>query len=252
MQIINGYMALRFSALLVVLMLAFSVGACAQDDDAPSAATQHPGMARPSSAASAPPLQGFGAQRAQSAPSDTIDLRDIGYSRGAVDAPVVVYEFSDFGCPFCSMFAQGTYPQLHEEFVETGKVRWTYVPFVMGMFPNGAEAARAAECAGEQEEFWAMHDLLFDRQDEWKSSRSPVQLFNGYAAELGLDEERFESCYREDRGGARTEINNSVARALRVRATPSFFINGRLVEGALPLEQFRQILTMLAGAGSGD
>lgn len=179
--------------------------------------------------------------------ADTIDLRKIGYSRGAENAPVTVYEFSDFGCPFCGSFARNTYPLLHKEFVETGKVRWTYVPFVMGMFPNGAEAARAAECAAQQGRFWQMHDLLFEKQNEWKASRSPARVFGGYASRLAMDEGRFTSCYREDRGGTRTAINNRVADALRVRATPSFFINGRLVEGALPAEQFRQVLTRLAG-----
>src|SRR5690606_9830944 len=152
-----------------------------------------------------------------------------------------------FGCPFCGMFARGTYPALHEEFVVTGRVRWTYVPFVMGMFPNGAESARAAECAGEQDSFWAMHDLLYANQNQWKASRDPNRLFNSYAKDLGLNEQRFASCYRENRGAARTAINNRAANALRVRATPSFFVNGRLVEGALPEEQFRQLLNAMAG-----
>lgn len=198
-------------------------------------------------AAGAPVVQGLGGPVGEPAIPDTIDLRKIGYSRGAEDAPVTVYEFSDFGCPFCAMFASGTYPGLHEEFVETGKVRWTYVPFVMGMFPNGAESARAAECAAEQNRFWEMHDLLYTRQNEWKKSRAPEDLFNDYARELGLEPSRFASCYRENRGAARTAINSRAASALGVRATPSFFINGRLVEGALPAEQFRRILTLLAG-----
>ena len=201
------------------------------------------------SAESAPPpaVQGLGGDPREPAIGDTIDLRKIGYSRGAEDAPVTVYEFSDFGCPFCGMFARGTYPELHEEFVATGKVRWTYVPFVMGMFPNGAESARAAECAAEQEKFWEMHDLLYAKQNEWKASRSPERLVNGYAAELGLNADEFASCYREDRGGARTAINNRAADAHRDRATPSFFEDGRLVEGALPAEQFRQLLQAMAG-----
>jgi cytochrome c biogenesis protein CcmG, thiol:disulfide interchange protein DsbE len=196
----------------------------------------------------APASPGPGGDPRDPASGDTIDLRKIGYSRGAEDAPVRVYEFSDFGCPFCGMFAMGTYPALHEEFVATGKVRWTYVPFVMGMFRNGAESARAAECAAEQERFWEMHDLLYERQNEWKASRGPARLLHGYAVQLGLDEGRFAACYRQDRGAARTAINNRAADALRVRATPSFFINGRLVEGALPEEQFRRLLSSLAEA----
>lgn len=183
----------------------------------------------------------------EAAPVDTIDLRRLGYDRGRADAPVVVVEFSDFGCTFCAMFATSTYPTLHREFVATGRVRWKYVPFVMGMFPNGDEAARTAECAAEQGKFWEMHDRLFATQREWKRRGSAAALFTGYAREIGLDAGRFASCYREDRGGARTSANNRAADAARIRATPSFIINGRLVEGALPVETFRQVLTAAAG-----
>ena len=205
-------------------------------------------MPAPPNEYGAPAVEGLGGDPRQPALGDTIDLRKIGYSRGKEDAPVTVYEFSDFGCPYCGKFALETYPSLHKEFVATGKVRWTYVPFVMGMFPNGKEAARAAECAAEQQNFWAMHDLLYKKQNEWKPSNNPEGLYNAYARELDLTEERFASCYRGDRGAARTALNNRAADALYVRATPTFFVNGRLVEGALPLEQFREILNSLAGA----
>ena len=228
-------------------LVAAALGACTGAESNGQAPAQELAMA--ASAEAAPPsvVRGLGGDPREPAIGDTIDLRKIGYSLGAEDAPVTVYEFSDFGCPFCGMFARGTYPALHEEFVATGKVRWTYVPFVMGMFPNGAESARAGECAAEQDRFREMHDLLYEKQNEWKASRNAERLFNGYAAELGLNDERFASCYREDRGAARTAINNRAADALRVRATPSFFVNGRLVEGALPAEQFRLLLRTMAG-----
>lgn len=232
---------------IALLLLALTLAACSSGESGDAPDAEALAMAAPARNGPDPVVAGLGGDPREPAIADTIDLRKIGYSRGAEDAPVTVYEFSDFGCPFCGTFAQGTYPELHREFVETGKVRWTYVPFVMGMFPNGAESARTAECAAEQERFWEMHDLLYEKQNEWKASRSPERLYNGYARELGLDGERFASCYREDRGAARTVLNNRAADALRVRATPSFFINGRLVEGALPAEQFRQLLTLLAG-----
>jgi protein-disulfide isomerase len=178
-------------------------------------------------------------------PADTIDLRRIGYAQGASDAPVTVIEFSDFGCPFCALFSQGTYPELKRDFVDTGRVRWIYVPFVMGMFPNGAEAARAGECAADQDHFWEMKARIYAGQNEWKAARRPAELFAGYARDVGLDGERFTACYREDAGAERTRVNNRAADALRVRATPSFLINGRLVEGSLPSAQFRAILTRL-------
>lgn len=179
----------------------------------------------------------------------SLELRRVGYDRGTPGAPVAVLEFSDFGCPYCSVFARETFPVLHEEFIETGKVHWTYIPFVMGTFPNGAEAAGAAECAAEQgeEAFWAMHDRLYARQREWKSSGEPNALFRRLAAELRLDVERFSTCYAERRGVGRTRAGNLMAAQLGVRATPTFFINGFRVQGALPAEQFRLILRAAAG-----
>lgn len=190
--------------------------------------------------APAPPLDA--AEAATGPAPDTLDLRQLGYGRGAPDAPVTVIEFSDFGCPYCGVFALQTYPELAREFVETGQVRWQFVPMVLGIFPNGDAAARAAECAGEQDGFWPMHDLLFQTQREWKGSGDPLSLFTGYAQRLQLDAERFASCYREDRGRERIRLNNHVAELAGIRATPTFLVEGRMVEGALPAEQFRMLL----------
>lgn len=184
----------------------------------------------------------------QQATAELVDATNVGHVRGEADAPVKVIEFSDFGCPYCGMFALGTYPTLHEEYVQTGKVQWRHVPFVMGMFPNGAEAARAAECATEQgeESFWAMHDLIYERQTGWKSVRDPAPIFIGFAEEIGIDAPEFASCYQENRSGARVAASNALAGRSGVRATPTFFINGRRVQGALPLEQFRMVLDAAA------
>lgn len=242
----NAYLSRRSTLSALLFVAATALGACTQEP-ADGNSAQALALAAATEAAGPSVVTGLGGDRRQPALQDTIDLRKIGYSVGAEDAPVTVYEFSDFGCPFCGMFARATYPEIHEEFVETGMVRWTYVPFVMGMFPNGDEAARAAECAAEQDRFWEMHDLLYDRQNDWKSARNPRRLFNQLADELGLDDERFAACYRENRGAARTTVNNRAADALGVRATPTFFVNGRMVEGALPSEQFKQLLQMMAG-----
>lgn len=182
----------------------------------------------------------------QGAPVDTVDLRTLGYGQGSPDAPVTVIEFSDFGCPYCGRFALDIYPELHREFVETGRVHWRYVPFVIGMFPNGGGAARAAECAAEQDGFWPMHHLLYERQAQWKATDQPEQLFTAYAASLELDEGQFATCYAEDRPGDRIHLANLVAGRIGIRGTPTFLINGRMLQGAAPLQQFRAILEGLS------
>ena len=188
------------------------------------------------------------AAAAAQAETGVFDLATIGHAQGAEDAPVTVYEFSDFGCRFCALFSQGTYPELHREFVATGKVRWVSVPFVMGMFPNGETAARASECAAEQEQFFAMHDRLFAGQSEWARSKEPEQIFAGYAKQIGLDAARFTSCYAVRRGALRTANNTHAAELFGIRATPTFIVDGRMVEGALPIQQFRQLLRAVTGA----
>lgn len=213
---------LRRAPLALLLVILLPALACAQEPE------------------SAP--RGEEARQQEAAPSDTIDLRTLGYAQGDPSAPVTVVEFSDFGCPYCAVFALETYPELYSEFVETGKVYWRYVPFVMGMFPNGAEAARAVECAAEQGGFWPMHDLLYERQRQWKGSSDPEAVFAELAGSLDLDGERFDGCYAEDRGGDRTYAANYAADRLGIRATPTFLINGRMLQGAAPLEQFRAIL----------
>lgn len=170
-----------------------------------------------------------------------VDLTGIGYDRGDPGAPIVLVDFSDFGCPYCGKHATETQPALEAEFVRTGKVFYKYVPFVMGMFPNGDLSARAAECGAEQGRFWEVHDLLYRNQREWKRTRAPDSLFAVYARQAGLDQPRFTACYAQDRGAMRTRRANLAAQALGIRATPTFFVNGRPVEGALPLERFQEV-----------
>lgn len=176
-----------------------------------------------------------------------------GYDRGARRAPVTVLEFSDFGCPYCERFATQTYPQLADEFVKTGIVRWRYVPFVLGIFAHGDEAARASICAGAQGEaaFSALHDQLYEHQDEWKRAPDPAGAFRVLARAARLDVARFTSCYASAESDTVIAAAGALADQLGVRATPTFFVNGRRVEGALPVEQFRAVL-MDALRGSED
>ena len=171
-----------------------------------------------------------------------LDLTSVGYDRGNPDAPVVVVEFSDFGCPYCGKFARETYPIIDREYIRTGKVFFKSVQFVMGSFPNATEAARAAECAADQRQFWPMSKRLYDTQPEWKGTSSPAGVLVHDAAAIGLDTARFAACYGAGGMHPRTRLATNAASLLGVRATPSFLVNGRPIEGALPIEAFRTVL----------
>jgi protein-disulfide isomerase len=168
----------------------------------------------------------------------------LGHDRGDPDAPVYVMEFSDLGCPYCASFAFETFPALRDEYIATGRLRWKYIAVVMTGFPAVTEATMAVECAGAQEpaHFWSMRDRIYAGQDEWRGQTVPALIFRGYAAELGLDEAAFAICIQQGEQQNRLDASRTLAHRLGVRATPTFFIDGYPVEGALPLEQFRAVL----------
>src|SRR2546430_12022945 len=95
-------------------------------------------------------------------------------SKGRSDAPITLYEMSDFQCPYCRAFALGTMPLLEQEYITTGKVRLVYINLPLTtVHPNAQAAAQVALCAARQDRFWAMHDMLFRHQDQWAKLPKP-------------------------------------------------------------------------------
>lgn len=162
-----------------------------------------------------------------------IDISDNPYL-GNPDAAVTVIEFSDFTCGFCGRFAENTLDPLIEEYGD--QVRFVYMdyPFLSQM---SVPAALAAECAHDQDEFWAMHDAIFANQQGLS-----VESMRGMAAEIGLDMETFNTCFDEGEHIEKIRSDLDIGRELGVSGTPAFFINGRFVSGAQPIEVFQQFI----------
>ncbi|MCX6041795.1 MAG: thioredoxin domain-containing protein [Caldilinea sp.] len=166
------------------------------------------------------------------------------WQRGSPDAKVVVVEFSDFQCPFCRQHTLETQPVLDEQFVDSGAVRWVFKHFPLQNHPQAPAAGVAAECAGEQEKFWEMHDLLFETVSAW-SIGDPTPIFVDLAAQLDLDPDAFTACFSDPAMAERvsSDLNDG---APFVQGTPSFIVlfngEGRIVQGALPVETFTQAL----------
>jgi protein-disulfide isomerase len=98
---------------------------------------------------------------------EKVDIKiniDEARTAGDKNAPVTMYEFSDFECPFCGSFYRDTYKQLTENYVKKGKLRIVFVDHPLSFHPQAQKAAEAARCAQEQGKFWEMHDGLFDLQ----------------------------------------------------------------------------------------
>lgn len=171
---------------------------------------------------------------------------------GKADAPVTIVEFTDFQCPFCEQYFTQTHPQLLKEFVDTGKVKYIIKNFPLTtIHPQALPAAEAAECAGDQDKYWEMHDKLFGSQSEWAGQANAVDTFKKYAADLSLDKDKFNTCL--DSGQFRSEIETDQKEGIAagVTGTPAFFINGVLLSGAQPLQAFEQAINeQLSKAGA--
>jgi protein-disulfide isomerase len=161
------------------------------------------------------------------------------HMRGPVDAPVTLVEYGDFECPYCGL-AEPIVRDLLREFGDVGYV-WRHLP-LSDVHPRAQLAAEAAEAAAEQGKFWEMHDLLLHNQE----ALDPSDLM-GYAQELGLDLDRFESDVSTHAGAPRVADDVDSADLSGVSGTPTFFINGRRHYGAYDLETLSNAVR-LAGA----
>ena len=172
-------------------------------------------------------------------------------TRGAARAPVTVYEMSDFQCPYCKRHADQTFPLLDKEYIATGKVRWIFINFPLSMHPNAPPAAEFAMCAAREGKFWPAHDLLFRRQEAWAELPNTGGYFLGLADSLKLPRPRIRTCLES--GATRQEIRDDAAGAMKSGAisTPTFYIEGGMLVGALPIEVWRPILDSIYKAKTG-
>jgi protein-disulfide isomerase len=166
-----------------------------------------------------------------------------GRTKGRADAPITIYEMSDFQCPYCRAFALGTMPLLEEEYIQPGKARLVYINLPLpNLHKNAFAAAEAAMCAARQLRFWPMHDLLFRHQDDWAGLASPQAYFFALGDSAGLNHARLTRCIASHATAADVRADAERARRAGATSTPTFYIEGGLLEGAAPISVFRAAL----------
>ena len=174
------------------------------------------------------------------------------YALGSANAPVTLVEFTDYQCPFCRRFQTETWPQLKRRYIDTGQVRFIVRDLPLSFHSNARPAAEAAHCAGEQGRFWPMHAGLLGKD----ADLTPHGL-EERARSLGLDLARFRACVAANKYEPAIAANAAEAGALDIRGTPAFVVgaaahgelDGLLLEGALPYEDFRTVLEALLASG---
>ena len=154
-------------------------------------------------------------------------------SLGKASAPVTVVEFADFQCPYCGKLFQDSLPSLKKDYIDTGKVKFYYNDFAF-LGAESIQAASAAKCADDQGKFWEYHDYLYSHQDGENRGAFSDDNLKKFAGAVGLDQKKFDSCL--DTNKYEQEVKDETARAKTygVGSTPSTFVNGELVKGAVP------------------
>jgi protein-disulfide isomerase len=182
-------------------------------------------------------------------------------SMGDPTAPIRMVEFGDFQCPFCERFHVETEPRLVSDYIETGKLHFTYRSagnWVSEFSGTGStesqDAAQAAYCAADQGKFWEMHDSLFlnNRDVENQGAFSAGNLL-GMAESAGLDMTDFRTCFDGGKYAARVQQDFDDALAFGIQGTPTFVLtyelNGEaqttIIEGAQPYPAFQRVLDQI-------
>jgi protein-disulfide isomerase len=155
-------------------------------------------------------------------------------SQGPANAPIELIEFSDFQCPFC-LRANPTVKQVLSTY--GNKIRFVYRNYPLPSHPNARPAAEAAQCANDQGQFWAYHDRLF--ADPTKLSDADLK---ASAAALGMDAAKFNACFDSHKYKTRIDTDLQAGNEAGVNGTPAFFVNGRLLSGAQPFEEFKRVI----------
>lgn len=168
---------------------------------------------------------------------------------GDADAVVTLVEFSDYQCPFCRRHKDQVMPDLVKKFVGTGKLKYVMFEFPLAMHANAKNAAQAALCAGEQDQYWQMHDKMFENQ-----KTLTVENLKAYAAELGLDSAVFDTCLDDGKYAKRVSDDLTTGGRMGITGTPAFVLGltdpkdsnkvnvTEFIKGAQSLENFSQVI----------
>ncbi len=164
---------------------------------------------------------------------------------GDAKAPVTIIEYASMTCSHCATFHETTYPQLKKKYIDTGKVRFIFREFPLD--PLAAAGFMLARCAGS-DKYFPLIETLFAKQQEW-AVRQPLPPLLAIAKQAGFTEQTFEACLANQKllEGI-SEVRERAAQKFNVQSTPTFFINGKVVRGALTMAELdKQLEPYLKG-----
>lgn len=196
---------------------------------------------------------GDAAAAGQNLPPDTVRLAlpPGEPALGSATAPLTMVEFTDYQCPYCRRFQAQVWPKLKRDYIDTGKLRYLARDLPLEFHAAAAPAAEAAHCADEQGKFWDMHAALLGGAADLSAGGIDQR-----ARDIGLDLARFDDCVARHRYAALIAAHAREADAVGINGTPGFVVGraahgaltGIRVEGAVPYEDFSELLRELLAA----
>jgi protein-disulfide isomerase len=172
------------------------------------------------------------------------------YYKGDPESGITVIEYADYQCPACANFSMSSiYQRLNNEYVEPGQIQYIFHDFPLPQHNNAPAASHAAYCAGEQGQYWTMHDQIYATQAQWSNlgQQAANTFFTNLAGQIGLDEAAFGACQSSDKYAEHLQQARSTAMEIGIPATPTFVVNGSQVNGG---ELLPAIEAALAEKGS--
>lgn len=163
---------------------------------------------------------------------------------GDENAPITVIEFTDYECPYCRYHFDETFQKIKEQYIDTGKVRYTVRDFPLEFHPFAQTSAEATECAEDEGKFWEYRNVLFSQPYPENVDELPKHL-TGIAEYLDLNIDRFQTCLESQKYEEEVHQDREEGINIGVTGTPGFIINGKLFSGALPYETFEMIFKEL-------
>ncbi|MBV9112785.1 MAG: DsbA family protein [Hyphomicrobiales bacterium] len=165
---------------------------------------------------------------------------------GSQDAKCTIIEYASMTCSHCAAFHRDTWPKLKATYIDTGKVHFTLREFPLD--PLAAAGFMLARCAGD-DKYYAMIDLLFDKQNDWAFVKKPVDALAALTKQAGFTQKSFEECLKNQEIRAGVEaVRSRAGTILGVDATPTFFINGKRYDGEMSFEAMDKIIAPIVNS----
>lgn len=162
---------------------------------------------------------------------------------GSKDAPVTLIEFADFQCPFCKEFQDQTFAQIKSKYIDTGIAKFYFIDFPF-LGAESDSSGIAAECARQQDKFWAYHDLLYKNQGSENSGAFSDLILKKLAKQAGLNTTTFASCQKDSKTADTITQQFQAGKDAGVQATPTIFINGKKIEGVNPFADYQTAIEL--------